>query len=154
MEGNVLHVVSPYQKRTPTGAPSKVVVPGKSANEHSVKIERGVGSPCVLDHEAQIVFPGKFHSFLDVFRRPRVDSDDRHAPLSTRNAERGVEIASLDRPVGRGPRLPIGVLSGPGLIRTPDTVVPADKDISAVSCSRVIARSCWRDRVDQWLRDC
>ena len=151
MEGNVLHVVSPYQKRTPTGAPSKVVVPGKSANEHSVKIERGVGSPCVLDHEAQIVFPGKFHSFLDVFRRPRVDSDDRHAPLLARNPEQGVEIAALDCPVGKCVRLPIGVFSSPGLIRTPNAVGPASDDIGAVSCGRVVARSGWRDRVDQRL---
>ena len=154
MEGNVLHVVSPYQERISAGAPSKVVVPGKSANQHSVKIERKVGSPCVLDHEAQIVLPGKFDGFLNVLRRPCVDSDDRHAPLSARNPERGVEIAALDRPIGRGPGLPIVVLSGPGLIRTPDTVVPACKDISAVSCSRVVARSCWWDRVDQWLGDC
>ena len=117
-------------------------------------IERKVSLPCVLDHEAQTVLPGKFDGFLDVFRRPRVDSNDRHAPLSARNPERGVEIAALDRPVGKCVRLPVGVLSSPGLIRAPDTVVPAGKDISAVSCSRVVARSGWRDRVDQWLRDC
>ena len=35
MESDVLHVVSPYQKRIPAGAPSKVVVSGKNANQHS-----------------------------------------------------------------------------------------------------------------------
>ena len=154
MESDVLHVVSPYQKRVPAGAPSKIIVSGKSANQHSVKIERKVSSPCVLDHEAQIVFPGKFHSFLNVLRRPCVDSDDRHASLSARNPERGLEIATMDRPIGKGVRLPVGVFSSPGLIRTPDTVVPAGKDIRAVTCSRVVARSCWWDRVDKWLRDC
>jgi len=99
------------------------------------------------------VLPGKSDSFLDVFRRSGVDSDDRHAPLSARNAERGVDIAALDRPVGKGPRLPVGVFSGPGLVRTPGGVVPASKDISTVSCGRVVARSGWRDRMDQWLRD-
>ena len=99
------------------------------------------------------MLPGKFDGFLDVFRRPRVDSDDRHAPLSTRNAERGVEIAALNRPVGKCVRLPVGVLSSPGLIRTPDTIVPASEDIGAVACSRVIARSGWWDWVDQRLRD-
>ena len=100
------------------------------------------------------MLPGEFDSLLDVFRRSGVDSDDRHAPLSARNAERGVEIAAVDRPVGKGPRLPVGVLSSSGLISTPGAVVPASTDISAVTCGRVVARSGWRDRVDQWLRDC
>jgi len=100
------------------------------------------------------VLPGKFDGFLDVFRRPCVDSDDRHVPLSARNAKRRVEIAALDGPVGKGPRLPVGVLSSPGLIRTPDAVVPASEDIRAASCGRVVARSGRRDWVDQWLRDC
>jgi len=80
------------------------------------------------------VLPGKFDGFLDVLRRPRVDSDDRHAPLSARNPERGVEIAAMNRPVGKCVRLPIGVFSSPGLIRTPDAVGPASEDIRAVSC--------------------
>jgi len=100
------------------------------------------------------VLPGEFDGFLDVFRSPGVYSDDRHAPLSARNPERGVEIAAVDRPVGEGPRLPVGVLSSPGLIRTPGAVVPTSTDIGAVSCGRVVARGGWRDRVDQWLRDC
>ena len=96
---------------------------------------------------------GEFDRFLDVFRRPGVDSDDRHAPLSARNAERGVEIAALNRPVGKGVRLPVGELSSPGLTRTPGAVAPASKDISAVPRGRVVARSGWRDWMDQWLRD-
>jgi len=100
------------------------------------------------------VLPGKFDGFLDVFWRLGVDSNDRYAPLSARNPERGVEITAVDRPFGKGVRLPVSVFSSPGLVRTPDTIVPASDDISAVSCSRVVARSGWRDRVDQWLRDC
>ena len=118
------------------------------------KCDGRVGPPCGLDHETQIVLPSKSDSFLDVFWRSGVDSDDRHAPLSARNAERGVEIAALDGPVGKGPRLPVGVFSGPGLVRTPGGVVPSSKDIGAVSCCGVVARSGWRDRVDQRLRDC
>jgi len=100
------------------------------------------------------VLPGKSDSFLDVFRCSGVDSDDRHAPLSARNAERGVEITALDRPVGKGVRLPARVFGGPGLIRTPGGVVPASKDVGAASCGRAVAGSGWRDRMDQWLRDC
>ena len=100
------------------------------------------------------MLPGKFDGFLDVFRCPCVDSNDRHTPLSARNTERGVEIASLDRPVGKCVRLPVGVLSGSGLIRAPYAVVPASEDIGAVSCGRVIARNGWWDRADQRLRDC
>ena len=100
------------------------------------------------------MLPGKSDSLLDVFWRSGVDSDDWHAPLSARNAERGVDIAALDRPVGKGPRLPVGVFGSPGLVRTPGGVIPASKDIGAVSYGRVVARSGWRDRVDQRLRDC
>ena len=56
----------------------------------------------------------KFDSFLDVSCRSGVDPDYRHAPYLTRNAERGVEITGLDRPVGEGVCLVVGVLGSTG----------------------------------------
>ena len=97
--------------------------------------------------------PSKLDGFLDVLRRCDIDADDWHVPLLTRNAEGGVEVAALDRPVGKGVRLVVGVFGSTRLIRTPETVVPASDDISTVSCSRVVARGCRWDGVDQWLRD-
>ena len=97
--------------------------------------------------------PGEFDSFLDVLRRSGVDADHRHVPLLTRDAERGVEVAALDRPVGKGVGLVVGVFSSTGLVRTPETVEPASDDISTISCSRVVARGGRWDGVDQWLRD-
>ena len=96
---------------------------------------------------------GEFKSFLYVLRRPGIDTDRRHTPLLTRNAERGVEVAALHRPVGKGVCLIVGVFGSAGLIRTPDTVVPADDDVSAVSCGRVVAWGGRWDGADQWLRD-
>jgi len=110
-------------------------------------------SPRVLDHKAQVVLPGKSDSFLDVTRRPGVDADYWDAPLLARNAEGSIEVAAMDRPVGKGVRLPIGVFGGTRLIRTPDTVVPASDGIGTVSCGRVVARGGWWYRVDEWLRD-
>jgi len=78
-----------------------------------------------------------------------VDPDYWHAPLLTRDAERGVEVAALDRPVGKSVRLKVGVLGGTRLIGTPDTVVPASEDVGTVTGGRAIARGGRRDRMDQ-----
>ena len=97
--------------------------------------------------------PCESDSFLDVLRSSRIDADYWHAPLLTRNPECGVEVATLDRPVGEGVCLEVGVFGSTGLIRAPDTVVPVSDDIGTVSCGRVIARGGRWDGVDQWLRD-
>ena len=112
-----------------------------------------VDAPRVLDHEPQVVLPGESDSFLDVLRSSRIDTDHWHASLLTWNAERGVEVAALDRPVGKCVRLVVVEFGGAGLIRTPDTVFPASDDISTVSCGRVVARDGRWDGADQWLRD-
>jgi hypothetical protein len=96
---------------------------------------------------------GKFDSFLDVAWRSGVDPDYRHVPLLTRDAERGVEIAALDRPVGKSVGLKVGVFCSARLIGTPDTVVPVSDDIGTVAGGRVVAGGGRRDRMDQWLRD-
>jgi len=115
--------------------------------------EWAVHAPRVLDYEAQVVAPGEPDSFLDVLWRSGIDADYWHTPLATRNPERGVEVAALDRPVGEGVCLVVAILSSARLIRAPDTGVPASEDISTVSCSRVVARGGRRDGGDQWLRD-
>ena len=112
-----------------------------------------VHSPCVLYYEPQVVLPGESDSFLDVLWGSRVDSDYRHASLLTWNAERGVEVAALDRPVGKYVRLVVCIFCGARLIRTPDTVVPASDDISTVSCGRVVAWGGRWDGADQRPRD-
>ena len=112
-----------------------------------------VHAPRVLDYEPQVVLLGESDSFLDVLWSSRVDTDHWHASLLTRNPERGVEVAALDRPVGKCVRLVVGEFGSAGLIRTPDTIVPASDDISTVSCSRVVARSGRRVGADQRLRD-
>ena len=99
------------------------------------------------------MLPGESDSFLDVLRSSRVDTDHWHASLLTWNPERGVEVAALDRPIGKCVRLVVVEFGSAGLIRTPDTVVPASDDISTVSCGRVVARCCRWDGADQWLRD-
>ena len=99
------------------------------------------------------MLPGKFDSFLDVARRSGVDADDWHAPLLTRKAKGGVEVAGLDRPVGKDVRLSVGVLGGSRLVRSPDAIEPTRADVGAVACGGVVARSGWWDRVNQWLRD-
>ena len=102
--------------------------------------KKAVHAPRVLDYEAQVVVPDESDSFLNVLWRPGVDVDYWHAPLLTRNAERDVEVTALDRPVGKGVRIIIGVFGSARLIRAPDTAVPASEDISTVSCGRVVAR--------------
>jgi len=89
------------------------------------------------------MLPGKPDGLLDVARCPGVNADYWHAPLLTRNAEGSVEVAPMDRPVGKGIRLPVGVFGGTRLIRTPDPVVPPSKDIGTISCGRVVARGGW-----------
>ena len=159
MEGDVLHMMSPYQERTPGGAPSeKVVSDQTSINIREPGMKRAVQkkvvhAPRALYYQAQVVLSGEFDSFLDVLCSSRVDSDHWHAPLLTRNPERGVEVAALDRPVGECVRLVVGKFGGARLIRTPGTVGPASDDVSAVSCGRVIARGGRWDGVDQWLRN-
>ena len=96
--------------------------------------------------------PGEPDSFLDVLRSSGIDADYWYASLLTR-PERGVEVATLDRPVGEGVCLVVGVFGSTRLIRAPDTVVPASDDISTVSCGRVIARGGRWDGTYQWLRD-
>ena len=112
-----------------------------------------VHAPRVLDYEPQVVLLGESDSFLDVLWSSRVDTDYWHASLLTRNPERGVEVAALDRPVGKCVRLVVGEFGGARLIRTPDTVVPASDDVSTVSCGRVVARSGRWVGADQRLRD-
>ena len=68
--------------------------------------------PRVLDYQAQVVLPGEYNSFLDVLWSSRVDTDYWHASLFTRNPERGVEVAALDRPVGKCVRLVVGEFGG------------------------------------------
>ena len=75
---------------------------------------------------------GELDGFLDVRRRPSIHADDRHAPLLTREAKRGVEITALDSAIRECVRLPVGVFSGARLIRTPDTVEPASLNLCAV----------------------
>ena len=112
-----------------------------------------VDAPRVLDHEPQVVLPGESDSFLDVLWSSRVDADHWHASSLTWNPECGIEVAALDRPVGKRVRLVVVEFGSAGLIRTPDTVVPASDDISTVSCGRVVARGGRWDGADQWLRD-
>ena len=97
--------------------------------------------------------PRELDSFLDVARRPSIDTDYRHIPLLTRESECGFEVATLDGPIGKGVRFEVGVFCGTGLIRTPDTVEPARTDISAVSGGRVVARCGRWYRMDERLRD-
>ena len=99
------------------------------------------------------MIPCERDSFLDVIWRPSIDTDYRHIPLPTGEPERGVEVAALDGPVGKGVCLEVGVLGGTGLIRTPDTVVPTTKDIGAISGGRVVARRGRWYRMDERLRD-
>ena len=70
------------------------------------------------------MLPSELDSFLDVPRSSGIDADYWHAPLLARNAERGVEVAGLDRAIGGHVRLPVGVFRGPRLIRPPDAVQP------------------------------
>lgn len=99
------------------------------------------------------MLPGENDSFPDVVWRSRINADYRHAPLLARNAKGGVEVAGLDRAVGKHERLPVGVFGGPGLIGPPDTVEPASVDISAVPRGRIITGCGWGDRVDQRPRE-
>ena len=156
MERDVFHIVSPYQKRTPSRTPSKVVVSGeeKKDNQHSpTRSKQRASSPRVFYYEAQIVLLDKLDGFLDVSWRSCIDTDYRHAPLLTRNPEGSVEVTALDGPIGKGVRFPVGEFGGARLIRSPDAVVPTSEDIGAVSCGRVVARGGWWDGMDQWLRD-
>jgi len=99
------------------------------------------------------VAPGKSDSFMDVLWCSGIDTDYWHASLLTRNPERGVEVATLDRPVGEGVCLIVGEFGSTRLIRAPEAVGPASDDISTVSCGRVVARGGGWDGADQWLRN-
>jgi len=112
-----------------------------------------VRAPCVLDDESQVAAPGESDSFLDVLRCSGIDTDYWHASLLTRNPKRGVEVTTLDRPVGKGVCLVVRNFDSTRLIGAPDTVVPVSEDISTASCGRVVARGGGRDGADQWLRD-
>jgi len=111
-----------------------------------------VSSPRVLDHETQIVLPHEFDGFLDVVWRSGIDADYGYAPLLTRDPKRSVEVAGLDSAVRECVRLPVGVLGSTRLVRTPDAVVPAGEDISAIARSRVVAWSGRWGRVEEGLR--
>ena len=115
--------------------------------------EKVVHTPRVLNYEPQVVAPGESDSFLDILWSSRVDSDYRHVPLLTRNPGRGVEVATLDRPVGEGVRFVVCEFCSARLIRAPDAVGPAGDDISAISCGGVVARGGRWDGADQRLRD-
>jgi len=129
---------------------------GRSAFPNSEKNKLGkkrFHPPRVLDYEPQVVVRGKFDSFLDIARRSGVDPDYWHVSLLARDAERGVEVAALDRPVRKGVRLVVCVFGSARLIGTPDTVVPAGENIRTVAGGRVVARCGGWDGMDQWLRD-
>jgi len=128
-------------------------MPGRNVISPTRRRKEIENLPCVLDDEAQIILPSKFDSFLDIFRTSGIDADHRHVPLFTREAERGVEVTALNRPVGKSVRLVVGVFGSTRLIRTPYSVEPASLDIGAVSCRGIVARGGRRDRMDQWLRD-
>jgi len=147
--------MDPYQERIPGGAPSEEVVSDRNLNQLGENRIAGGSrhAPRVLDHETQVVAPGESDSFLNVLRRSGIDADYWHAPLLTRNPECGVEVATLDRPVGEGVCFVVAVLSSARLIGAPDTGIPASEDIGTVSCGRVVARSGRWDGVDQWLRE-
>ena len=114
---------------------------------------KAVHVPCILDYCAQVVFPGKSDSLLDVLWSSRVNADYWHASLFTRNPQRGVEVAALDRPIGEGVHFVVREFGGTRLIRVPEAVVQTSDDIGTASCGRVIARSGGWDGADQWLRD-
>ena len=133
MEGDVLHVMSPYQERISAGTSSEVVVPDKPHSPTWRTAKKIFDLPRVLDDQAQVVVPCEFDGLLDVLWRSRVDADYRHVPLLTRDAERCVEVAALDGPVRKGVRLVVGVFGSTRLVRTPDTAVPVGEDISTVS---------------------
>jgi len=99
------------------------------------------------------VVPGESDSFLDVLLRSGIDTNYWHVPLLTRNPERGVEVATLDRPVWEGVCLVVGVFGSTRLIGAPDAVVPVSEDISTASCGRVVARGGGWDGANQWLRN-
>ena len=154
MESDVLHMMSPYRERVSGRAPSEIVVSDTQKNSIiSEKNRLCKHPPRVLDHKPQVVVSCEPNSFLYVLRRPCIDADYRHISLLTRNTKCGVEVAALDRPVGKGVRLVVGIFGSTGLIRTPGTVVPADEDVSAVSCGGVVAWGGRWDGADQWLRD-
>jgi hypothetical protein len=99
------------------------------------------------------VISSKPDSLLDVLWRSGIDANHWHVPLLTRNAEGGVEVATLDGPIGEGVRLVVGELGSARLIGTPDAVVPTGKDIGTAPCGGVVTRGGRRDRVDEWLRN-
>jgi hypothetical protein len=79
------------------------------------------------------VLHSKFDRFLNVLCRSGIDADDWYTALLAWNTERSVEVASFNRPVGKGVGLPLGVFGSPRLIRTPDAVEPPSLDFRAVS---------------------
>src|SRR6266705_2029432 len=111
MESDVLQMVSPYQKRAPPRASSERVMSGKKRQTSFPKPGNFGISPCVPDYESQVVFRCEFDSCLDVFRRSSIDSNDWHTSLLARNAKSSVQVAGLDRPVGKSVCFPVGVFS-------------------------------------------
>ena len=70
--------------------------------------------PRVLDYETQVVVPGELDGFLNVLRRSGVGAGYWHVTLLAQIAEGGVEVAALDRPVGKGVCLVVGVFGSVG----------------------------------------
>ena len=97
--------------------------------------------------------PCELDGFLDITRFPSINADYRHIPLLTWEPKGGVEVATLDSPIGKRVRLIVGVFGGTRLIGTPGAVEPVSADIGAVSCGRVVARCGRWDGVDERLGD-
>ena len=99
------------------------------------------------------MLPDELDSFLNVAGSSCIDTDHWYIPLLTRNSKRSVEITGLDRPVRKSVRLPVCIISGARLTRTPDTVVPAGEHAIAISCSGIVTWRGWWDRIKERLRN-
>ena len=153
MEGDTLHMMSPYHERAPGRTPSKIIVPGNKSQSPSSENAEGCRAPRVLDHETQVVVPCELDGFLDIARRPSIDTNYGHVPLLAREPKGGVEVTTLDGPIGKGIGFVVGVFGCTRLIRTPDAVEPTSADIGAVSRGGVVARRGRWDRMDESLGD-
>jgi hypothetical protein len=111
--------------------------------------------PSVLDDETKVVRGCKFHTCLDISRRPRVYTDRRDASLLTRGTESGIEVARLSSPVRERIGFINCVLHCTGVIGTPVTIRPSLLDFRATTrgMANRIARSCRWNWIDQRLRD-
>jgi hypothetical protein len=99
------------------------------------------------------VLPDELDGFLDIARSSCIDADHWYIPLSTRNSKQSVEVTGVGRPVWKSVRLPVGMIGGPGLVRTPDPVIPAGEHTIAVFSSGIITRRGWWDGIKERLRN-